>query len=64
MILDREKLTRKIEKNFYTNITLAQAAKISATTVNKARNGYDIRPTTLKKLCTALHCEAKDITAD
>lgn len=64
MILDREKFTRKIEENLHTNISLAQTAKISTATVSKARTGGDVRPTTVKKICAALNCEAKDIIAD
>lgn len=64
MILDREKFTKKMEECLHTNITLAQATKMSTSTISKARTGGEVRPTTVKKLCAALNCEAKDILAE
>lgn len=61
MILNREKLTQQIEKNFFTNEKLAQAAGLGRTTINKARNGANLTPRTLEKLCKALNCSINDI---
>lgn len=61
MVLDRDKLKNKIESKFLTNETLAKAAGISQTTVNRARNGGDITVKVLKKICDVLECDPKDI---
>lgn len=61
MILNREKLTQQIERNFFTNEKLAQVAGLGRNTINNARNGANITPRTLEKLCKALNCSVDDI---
>lgn len=55
---------KKLEVRCFTNETLAKEAGVSPTTVQKARNGGEIRPTTLGKLAKALKCKPETLVKD
>lgn len=52
--IDSKAFVRALEIRCYTNNALAKAAGLAPMTVQKARNGGEIRPTTLGKLAKAL----------
>lgn len=53
--------TKTLEIRCYTNMSLAKAAGVSPTTVQKARDGGEIRPTVLGKLAKALKCKPETL---
>ena len=59
--IDGKAFTKTLEVRCYTNESLAKAAGTSPTTIQKARNGGSIRPTTLGKLAKALKCKPESI---
>ena len=62
MKCNKEKLIRKMKENLYNNETLAKAMGVNVSTISKLRNGKtEPHIETLRKLCTALKCEPKDI---
>ena len=55
---------KTLEVRCFTNETLAKVAGVSPTTVQKARNGGEIRPTTLGKLAKALKCKPETLVQE
>ena len=56
---------RFMKLNYHTNATLAEETGLNIMTVSNIRNGKkEPQARTLKKLCTALKCEPKDILED
>lgn len=63
MRFDRDKLQRAMDEKFYTNIKLAAAAGMSPNTVNRARNGRYVKPSTAERICKALSVKAERVMA-
>lgn len=65
MKFENEKFKRRMKECFFTNATLAKAVGVSATAISNLRTGKaEPRAETLKKICTVLKCEPRDILED
>lgn len=64
MILDGNKVNRKMEENLYTATSLSKEKKIAYASISNARNGKGVSMGTVRKLCEAFNCKPADLLKD
>ena len=64
MLLDKDKVTRRMEEKAITARGLSAENNIAYGSVLNARNGRGVSAATVRKICEALGCEPKDLLPD
>lgn len=63
MKFDRDKLNKAMEAGFFTNVKLGVAAGVAPNTVNRARQGLKVQPSSAERICKALGVKVEQIRA-
>lgn len=63
MRFNQEAFIKAMHKGFFTNVKLGEAAQVSPTTIQRARNGLDMKPSTAQKICSALGVSFEQVAA-
>ena len=63
--IDKNKLEKQMQLNFYNSAKLAKAAGLTPNTISKLKLGQaSPRAGTMRKLCDVLHCMPSDLLED